>query len=308
VPKTKVPSNSQVFGNKILEMARTNDKIVTVSAAMPKGTGLDVFKEAFPERFVDVGIAEQHGVTMSAGLATQGYIPVFAVYSSFLQRAYDQVLHDVCLQNLPVIFAVDRAGLVGDDGETHHGVFDISYLSHIPNMTILCPSNRDELEHMIEFAVDLKAPVVIRYPRGSFGRDKDGPIRSVLDWEEIEAARETTVIACGAHVDTAIQALKTADQPFGLFNARAIKPLDSKTLDRIADTAKNIIVMEDNVMIGGLGTLVEDYYAKKHVDRHIIKMGVPDRFITHGSVKLLNEDIGLTPENLLKTVAANEGK
>ena len=305
--ETGKKTNSQVFGNKLLSLARSNDKIVAVSAAMPKGTGLDKFKAEFPKRFFDVGIAEQHGVTMCAGLAALGYTPVFAVYSSFLQRAYDQVLHDVCLQNLPVIFAVDRAGLVGDDGETHHGAFDISYLTHIPNITILSPSNRDELEHMVTFAVEYKRPVVIRYPKDRFNRDRDGEIKSVLDWEVIEPAKKTTVIACGAHVDTAIQALKETKQPFGLYNARSIKPLDEKTLDSIAKAADRIIIIEDNAVIGGLGSLIEGYYSAKHISRDIIKMGIPDRFVTHGDIKRLNEDIHLTVGDLLKQVTNDEG-
>jgi len=299
-------TNSQVFGDKLLELARDNSKIIAVSAAMPKGTGLDNFKAEFPNRFFDVGIAEQHGVTMSAGLAAQGYTPVFAVYSSFLQRAYDQVLHDVCLQNLPVVFAVDRAGLVGDDGETHHGVYDLSYLSHIPNLTILCPSSRDELEHMVEFAVNLKKPVVIRYPRGSFKRDRNGEIKSVLDWEEIESAKDTTVIACGAHVDTGMTALSNSTRPFGLYNARSIKPMDEKALDFIAEKSKNIIVIEDNSIIGGLGTMVEGYFSKNHLSKCVVKMGVPDRFITHGKVDQLNKEIEMTVDDLLKKVMLYE--
>ena len=308
--KNSTPSkktNSQVFGDKLLELAKTNDKIVAVSAAMPKGTGLDRFKTEYPDRFVDVGIAEQHGVTMCAGLAAAGYTPVFAVYSSFLQRAYDQVLHDVCIQNLPVIFAVDRAGLVGDDGETHHGAFDLSYLSHIPNLTILSPSNRDELEHMVAFAIDYKRPVVIRYPRGSFNRDKDGEIVSVLNWEVVEPAKKTTVIACGAHVDTAIQALSESNYSFGLYNARSIKPLDEKTLDVIAEKSERIIVIEDNAVIGGLGSMIESYYSGKAINIHsFIKMGIPDRFIGQGDVSLLNAEIGLTVQDLLEKVSENE--
>ena len=299
-------TNSQVFGEKLLELAYTNDKIVAVSAAMPKGTGLDKFKCEYPKRFFDVGIAEQHGVTMCAGLAAQGYTPVFAVYSSFLQRAYDQVLHDVCLQNLPVIFAVDRAGLVGDDGETHHGAFDLSYLSHIPNISILSPSNADELEHMVAFAVDYKRPVVIRYPRGHFGRDKNGKINSVLDWETISSSKKTTVIACGAHVDTAIQVMKATDKSIGLYNARAIKPLDTKALDVIAEKSENIIIIEDNALIGGLGSMVEGYYSSQGVKKNITKMGIPDRFITHGDVKTLNEEICLTVESLHEQVMRYE--
>ncbi len=303
---TGIRTNSQIFGEKLLELARKNEKIVAVSAAMPKGTGLDKFKCEFPKRFVDVGIAEQHGVTMCAGLAAQGYTPVFAVYSSFLQRAYDQVLHDVCLQNLPVIFAVDRAGLVGDDGETHHGVFDLSFLSHIPNLTILSPSNGDELEHMVAFAVEYRRPVVIRYPRGQFGRDKNGKIKSVLDWEMISPPKRTTVIACGAHVDTAIQALKASKNPFGLYNARAIKPMDEKALDAIAKASENIVIIEDNAVIGGLGSLVEGYYSGRDIQMNFTKLGIPDRFISHGEVKELNEEIHLTPENLLNQVMRYE--
>jgi 1-deoxy-D-xylulose-5-phosphate synthase len=304
--KTSLLTNSQVFGSKLTELAKENKKIVAVCAAMPKGTGLDGFKSEFPNRFYDVGIAEQHGVTMCAGLAASGYTPVFAVYSSFLQRAYDQVLHDVCIQNLPVIFALDRAGLVGDDGETHHGVYDISYLSHIPNLTILSPSTEKELELMVEFAVDLKKPVVIRYPRGYFSRDYNNDIKNILEWEEIESVKKVTVIACGVHVKTAVEAFKSVDRPFGLYNARCIKPLDNKALNKIAKHAEKIIVIEDNSVIGGLGSLVEGYFSDKNINKHVYKMGVPDRFITHGKVNLLNEEINLTSKELIKKVLEYE--
>ncbi len=299
-PKAMAQSNSQVFGEKITQLARNNYKIVAVSAAMPKGTGLDGFKNEFKDRFVDVGIAEQHGVTMCAGLATQGYKPVFAVYSSFLQRAYDQVLHDVCIQNLPVVFAVDRSGLVGEDGETHHGVYDVSFLAHIPNLTILSPSSANELECMLEYALSLNSPVVIRYPRGSFSRHNTCDMQDISKWEQIKKAQNTTVIASGIHVETATKALESID--FGLYNARSIKPMDHDMLDEIGKQSSNVIIIEDHAIVGGLGSLVESYFNQNDINVCVYKMGVPDRFITHGSLAELNREIGLTAEDLVSKV------
>jgi 1-deoxy-D-xylulose-5-phosphate synthase len=298
--KSTRPSNSDVFGNKLQSLAKTNEKIVAVSAAMPKGTGLDGFKAEFSDRFFDVGIAEQHGVTMCAGIASQGFIPVFAVYSSFLQRAYDQVLHDVCLQNLPVIFAVDRAGLVGEDGETHHGVYDISFLSHIPNLIILSPSSKAELESMVEYAIKIKKPVAIRYPRGSFERDNICNIDDAINWEEVQKAANTTVIASGIHVKTAMDAFKSV--PFGLYNARCIKPLDANALEKIAGKSTNVVIIEDHAKVGGLGSLVESYFNEKDMNVNVIKMGIPDEFVAHGSVAELNDEIGLDETALVKMI------
>ena len=300
----KAEDFSAVFGRKIVELAKMDDKIVAVTAAMPTGTGLVPFMNEFPKRFFDVGIAEQHAVTMCAGLASNGYRPILAVYSTFLQRAYDQVLHDVCIQNLPVIFAVDRAGIVGADGETHQGVFDISYLAHIPNITILAPKDARELEKMIEFAFQFKGPVAIRYPRGNaYDLEQYSPEPIIYAKGEIlEQGENIAVFALGSMMKLGakiVKNLKEKNIQVTLINPRFIKPLDIELLLEIANTHKKIITIEDHVKIGGFGSQVLEILNEHNVqDVEVFRFGWEDEFIPHGSVEDLYKAQGLTLEDI----------
>ncbi|MGI6705484.1 MAG: 1-deoxy-D-xylulose-5-phosphate synthase [Clostridia bacterium] len=299
-------SFSQAFGDKLAEMATKDNRIVAITAAMPEGTGLMGFREKFPERFFDVGIAEQHAVTMAAGLAASGMKPFFAVYSTFLQRAYDQVLHDVCIQKLPVVLAIDRAGLVGEDGETHQGVFDISFLRHMPHMTIMAPKDVNELYRMMELSLSIDGPVAIRYP-------KEGALISTNThetsleygkWEMIASQGVGVIIATGRMVDIAIKTadlLKRDGIILGVVNARFIKPIDEKMLLRISKKYGLLITLEDNVLIGGLGSAVTEFLSQhllmeKQPD--IMNLGIPDQFVPHGKVDILFDEMGLSPSRL----------
>lgn len=276
-------SFSQVFGEKIQKLAANNDKIVVVCAAMTDGTGLEKFKEEFPNRIFDVGIAEAHAVTFAAGLAQGGLKPVVAIYSTFLQRAYDQILMDVCLQNLPVIFAIDRAGNVGQDGETHHGIFDLSYLDHMPNLTILAPKDGQELSEMIEYAVSLNGPCAIRYPRGTASDVK------------IEKTKGTDVEiwAVGKMVSISVDAcelLKQMNIDAGVINVKRIKPLDQAGIVASAKRVKHIVTVEDNSVIGGFGQQLSSLLLEKGIhDVKVTTIGWPDKFVEHGSIDELFE-------------------
>ena len=259
--KKEYPSYTDVFSQKICELAQENEKIVTLTAAMPDGTGLTKFSKKFPDRFFDVGIAEAHAVTAAAGMASVGLKPVVAVYSSFLQRGYDQVLHDVCLQNLPVLFAIDRAGLVGSDGETHQGIFDISFLSLVPGMTIMAPKNHWELEDMLEFGVNFDGPLAIRYPRGEAYRGLS-QFRSPVEYGKAEMLyeeKDIALFALGSMVSTGEhvrEKLKARGYSCTLVNARFAKPMDTEMLDRLCKSHRLIVTMEENVLRGGLGMCV----------------------------------------------------
>lgn len=298
---------SSTFGNKILELAEEDEKLVAITAAMPQGTGLEPFSLLYHERFFDVGIAEQHAVAFAAGLAKSGLKPVFAVYSSFLQRAYDQVLHDVALQNLHVIFAVDRAGVVGEDGETHQGIFDLSFLSHIPNMTILSPCDYSEFSQMLEYAV-LKhnGPIVIRYPRGR-GNEQivEGPSVSLGKGVCIRDGSDITVIAIGSMVDTALKV--AADlQKHGIssevINARFAKPLDMKLIINSAKKTKKVVTFEDNSAIGGFGSNVLEMLNQRGINVKTKIFGFPDELITHGSRNDLMKKYKLDAESLVSEI------
>jgi len=277
---------SDIFGDTILELAENNKKIVAVSAAMCEGTGLSGFASKYKDRFFDVGIAEQHATTFCAGLAAAGLKPIFAVYSTFLQRAYDQVLHDVCMQNLNVVFAIDRAGIVGSDGETHQGVFDITYLRHIPNITIMSPKDGSELRNMLRFAVTLEGPSAIRYPRGN-AREYDFP-HNALEFGKSEVLLEGedgVIIAEGNMFFRALEVcgkLKEAEKNFTLVNARFVKPLDKELLLKLSKKFKIIYTIEDNIVSGGFGSSILEFFSqyKAHVDVRII--GYDDSFIPHG--------------------------
>ncbi|WP_026522175.1 1-deoxy-D-xylulose-5-phosphate synthase [Butyrivibrio sp. VCB2001] len=284
-----------IFSTVMCKLGARDDKVVAITAAMADGTGLKRFRNIYPDRFVDAGIAEEHAVTYAAGLALGGYKPVFAVYSSFLQRAYDQILEDVCLQNLPVVFAIDRAGLVGSDGETHQGIFDLSYMSSMPNMHVLAPKNKWELSDMLKFAVSLNAPVAVRYPRGNAYaglEDFRAPIE-MGKCEPIYEEKDICLLAVGSMVKIAEEVrtiLKDKGYKCSLVNARFVKPIDTDYIHRAAATHRLFVTMEENVASGGYGEKVRSYIDEKRLDANVLSIAIPDQFVTHGSVdKLLKE-------------------
>ncbi|MDO4788292.1 MAG: 1-deoxy-D-xylulose-5-phosphate synthase [Johnsonella sp.] len=303
---------TDVFADKLCRLAREDFKIAAITAAMPEGTGLAKFAGEFPDRFFDVGIAEQHAVTSAAGMAAGGLKPVVAVYSSFLQRGFDQILHDVCIQNLNVVFAIDRAGLVGADGETHQGIFDLSYLSCIPNMTILAPKNADELESMLAFALDYKGPIALRYPRGKAYRGLEGflaPIEygrgeMIYEEEEIALFALGSMVSCAKHLREKIKAL---GKPCSLINARFAKPLDEALLDRICEKHDLIITMEENVLRGGIGLTAADYVKERHPQKEIYHVSLPDAYVEHGDVTLLRNSLGISSDLILEKLREKYG-
>ena len=313
LPKNpRVKANyTDIFSTVMRKLGDRDEKVVAVTAAMTDGTGLKRFHNMFPERFFDVGIAEQHAVTFAAGLAAAGLKPIFAVYSSFLQRAYDQVLHDVCIQNLPVVFAIDRAGLVGSDGETHQGIFDISYLSSIPNMTIMAPKNKWELSDMIKYAVNFGAPTAVRYPRGEAYdglKEYRAPI-SIGKCEWIYRETEIALFALGSMVKTAVavrDALKAKGYSCSLINARFAKPLDEDALRYIIEHHKLIVTMEENVISGGFGEHVTEFYNNENgKDIRIVNIAIPDEYVEHGNVELLRKEVGLDADTIIaRTIEA----
>ena len=312
LPKAKGnPSYTDIFSTVMRKLGDRDEKVVAVTAAMTDGTGLKRFHNMFPERFFDVGIAEQHAVTFAAGLAAAGLKPIFAVYSSFLQRAYDQILHDVCIQNLPVVFAIDRAGLVGSDGETHQGIFDISYLSSIPNMTIMAPKNKWELSDMIKYAVNFGTPVAVRYPRGEAYdgmKEYRAPI-SIGKCEWIYRESGIALFALGSMVKTAVavrDALKAEGYPCSIINARFAKPLDEDALRYITEHHKVIVTMEENVISGGFGEHVTEFYNNENgKDIRIVNIAIPDEYVEHGNVELLRKEVGLDADTIIaRTIEA----
>ena len=305
-------SYSDAFGQQIVHIAKENKNIVAITAAMPEGTGLEMFSREFRNRFFDVGIAEQHAVTMAAGMASQGLKPIFAVYSTFLQRAYDQILHDVCIQNLPVIFAIDRAGIVGADGETHQGVFDLSYLSHIPNMTIMAPKCIGELKTMLTFAVEQDYPIAIRYPRGGDNSNvKMVPMENFKKgkWETLFSGGKIAFIATGKMVQNAIlvrEKLKNIGVESTVINACFIKPIDKALISELVLKKYSLVTIEDNVVHGGLGSLVLEYVNSLDTKTKVVNLGFIDEFIPHGTVDLLYKlhklDVDGIFESILKLV------
>lgn len=300
-------SYTKVFSDALLNVAAENKRVVAITAAMPDGTGLTAFHDVYPDRFFDVGIAEQHAVTFAAGLAAGGLIPVVAVYSSFLQRAYDQILHDVCLQNLPVVFAIDRAGLVGSDGETHQGVFDYSYLGHIPNMHIMAPKNQWELGEMLKFAVALQKPVGLRYPRGAAYcglTEFQAPIeygKSELLYEGSQAA----LFAVGSMVEIAVEVrtlLLQQGVSVTVVNGRFIKPIDEEAVRKACATHRLIVTLEDNAAIGGYGQRVAAFMEAAKLHNELYAVAVPDRFIEHGSVELLRQELHIDAPAIAKGI------
>ena len=294
-------SFSEVFGNKLLQLAKADERIVAITAAMGSATGLGPFYEEFPNRFFDVGIAEQHAALFAAGLAKAGMVPVAPIYSSFLQRAYDQIIEDICIQNQHVVFGVDRAGLVGADGETHHGVFDLSYLSSIPNMTVFAPADGTQLEEMLEYAVkDINSPVAIRYPRGSaeFEHLKLKPFSGINI--RLSAGTDITILAVGSMLDTALEAareLMSKGYNVGVTNICVVSPFEDRLTD--LDT-KLVITIEDNVLRGGFGEAFASRALKNGYSYGLITLGVPDAFIEQGSVEQLRIECGMTASDIVK--------
>ncbi len=287
---------SSVFSESICKLGMKNKNIVAITAAMPEGTGLLKFSKLFPDRFFDVGIAEEHAATMAAGMAMGGLKPVVAIYSSFLQRAFDQIIHDVCLQNLPVVFAIDRAGIVGADGETHQGIFDLSYLGLIPNMTIFAPKNAKELFEGLNFLLNLNSPCAIRYPRGEIYEGLDDFYQEIeLGKSEIIYEEEDIALLClGTMLSTGNnlrKRLKEDGLNVSLINLRFVKPLDYEMLDRISKNHNMIVTMEENVINGGVGMLIADYINKKYNNKKILHIGIDDIFVEHGDISLIKRDL-----------------
>ncbi len=312
--ETGVPKNSKekanytdVFATVMNKMAEKEDKLVAITAAMPDGTGLKRFKNRYPDRFFDVGIAEEHAVTFAAGLAAGGLKPVVAVYSSFLQRAYDQILHDVCIQNLPVIFAIDRAGLVGSDGETHQGIFDLSYLSSIPNMHIMAPKNKWELADMMAFALDFGCPIAIRYPRG-VAYDKLKEQREPVIYGKSELlykGGKVALLAVGSMVKTALEVremLKREGIDATVVNARFIKPVDTEIIETLIKEHDLFVTMEENVLSGGYGEKVLSYLTMEHPHKRVINIALPDTYIEHGNVEILKKETGIDAQSVFERI------
>jgi len=298
---------TKIFARTLVEIAERNKKVVAITAAMAPGTGLTEFSKLFPDRFYDVGIAEQHAVTFAGGLAICGLKPVCAIYSTFLQRAYDQIVHDICLQNLPVIFAIDRAGIVGEDGPTHHGHFDISYLRHIPNMVVMAPKDENELRHMLNTAVNYNGPVAVRYPRGKgFGVKMDEKFKNIDigKAELIKNGSDAVIFAIGTVVNEAVKAaeeLKKQKIDVCVVNARFAKPLDEKLIISLAKKNRNVITIEENTLEGGFGSAILELLEKNNIKANVKRIGLPDRFIEQGDISVLRKKYGLTKVNIIKT-------
>jgi len=307
-PECPGPSYTQIFGDFMCELAQQNDKIVAVTAAMPEGTGLSTFAQQFPERFFDVGIAEQHGVTFAAGLATEGFRPVVAIYSTFLQRAFDQIIHDVCIEKLPVIFAIDRGGLVGEDGPTHHGQFDLTYLRSLPNMVVMSPKDENELRRMLVTALHHQGPVAIRYPRGiAVGaalETQPTPI-TIGKAEVLARGDDLLVLAIGHMVEPSLEACKILETQ-GIFstlvNCRFVNPLDATLIGSLARCLPSIITVEENARQGGFGSAVLELISDLNIGPVSVKrIGLPDQFIEHGAVPILRHKYGLDAEGIADT-------
>ena len=303
IKKEGPPTYSKVFGRAMVEIAEKNEKIVAITAAMPEGTGLDVFRERFPERFYDVGIAEQHAVTFAAGLATEGVIPVCAIYSTFLQRAFDQIIHDVALQNLHVVFAIDRGGVVGEDGPTHHGVFDLTYLRLVPGMVIMAPRDENYLRHMLLTAINYHGPIALRYPRdrGLGVEPEEMHEIEIGKGEILREGKDCVIFAVGSMVVPSLEAseiLKEKGIDACVVDARFIKPLDRELILSLASEKKKVITVEENTLEGGFGSAVMELLNENKVSCDLSRIGLPDRFIEHGARKILLEVLGLTPHGI----------
>lgn len=303
-------SYTRVFSDALVELGKKDRKVVAITAAMPEGTGLDVFGKFYPDRFFDVGIAEQHAVTMGAGLAANGYHPVVALYSTFAQRAFDQLLHDVCMQDLPFTLCLDRAGLVGDDGMTHHGVYDLSYLRLMPKLVMMVPRDENELRHMLKTSLEYPGPSSLRYPRGAglgVPLDKELHTLPIGKSERLQEGTDVDLWAVGTMVDTARKTaglLKEQGISAGVVNARFVKPLDEEALDAASRKVKLIVTLEESALIGGFGEGVLDALNRRGrlQDCKVLNLGIPDEFVLHGQRELLLRDLGLDPQSVAETV------
>ena len=307
--KEKKTDYSKIFGEKLVELANDNDKIVAITASMKDGTGLTKFKQEFPYRFFDVGIAEQHAVTLAAGMAQEGLIPVVPIYSSFYQRAYDQVIHDVAMQDLHVIMCIDRAGIVGADGETHQGTLDMAFFRLVPNLVIMAPKDFKELEDMLEFAVELKKPITIRYPRGGEDSKIKFEIHNKIELgksEILQEGKDVTIIAIGKMVAKAMNVangLKEDGIDAEVINARFLKPFDEKTIKQSIEKTKNVITIEDGTEINGLATVIKELIIDNNIsDVKIKTYAYPDKYIQHGSVDELEKIYGLDEQKIIKDI------
>jgi 1-deoxy-D-xylulose-5-phosphate synthase len=303
--KGSPPSYTAVFGDTMVKLAASDNKIVAITAAMRDGTGLAPFAKAYPERFFDVGIAEQHALTFAAGLAAEGFRPVTAIYSTFTQRAYDQVFHDICLQKLPVTLALDRAGLVGDDGPTHHGVFDLSYLRHLPELALMAPKDENELQRMIKTAIYAGRPMALRYPRGAgvgVRMDLEPATLEIGKGEIVAVGNDLTIVAIGVTVQPALKAaelLKERGITASVINARFVKPLDRELILAEAKRSGALLTVEENALQGGFGSAVMEMLEEERIsDVRIKRLGIPDRFIEHGSQAQLRKELGLDAEGI----------
>jgi 1-deoxy-D-xylulose-5-phosphate synthase len=302
-------SYSSVFGETMVKLARTDPKIIAITAAMENGTGLNVYGGEFPDRIYDVGIAEQHAVTFAAGLASEGFKPVVAIYSTFLQRAYDQIVHDVCLPRLPVVFALDRSGIVGEDGPTHHGLFDISYLRHIPNLILMAPKDENEFQHMLNTATLLSQPVAIRYPRGrgeGVAMDATLMVLEIGKGEVLAQGDDLLMLPVGSMVYRACEVarqLREEGIQVTVLNPRFIKPLDSALLCGLAQKTGKVVTIEEHVLAGGFGSAVIELLHERGLsDVEVVRLGIPDQFLEHGPQGVLREKCGLDSRGILTRV------
>ncbi len=300
IGKSNSVTFTQAFSDALLKLAEKDKSITAITAAMPEGTGLDAFRDKFPSRYFDVGIAEEHAATFAAGLAAGGSKPVVALYSTFAQRCYDQIVHDICLQNLPVVFALDRAGLVGEDGPTHHGVFDLSFLRDIPNLILAAPADENEMQHMLKTAFDANAPFVLRYPRGAgFGVKMDDAPQNLEIGKGVwlKKGKDINILAIGNRVHPALkaaQALAEKGVDCGVANMRFARPLDTGLIDEALTLSPRLVTTEDNMLAGGFGSAVAEYLTDKQADFKLLRLGIGDEFVEHGKVSQLYDQLGMS--------------
>ncbi|WP_424245024.1 1-deoxy-D-xylulose-5-phosphate synthase [Elusimicrobium posterum] len=306
--KPAAPTFTKVFSQTLVKLAEKDEKILAITAAMPEGTGLDAFRDKFPHRYFDVGIAEEHGATFAAGLSTGGFKPVFALYSSFAQRCYDQILHDICLQKLPVVIALDRAGVVGEDGPTHHGTFDFSFLRNIPDIIICAPADENELQHALKTAFAANAPFVLRYPRGvGFGVKLDAQLKKleIGKGEVLSTGKDVNILAIGGKVHPALAAaeiLKEQGIDCGVVNMRFVKPLDEKLVKETLKLNKNLVTVEDNMLSCGFGSAVAEVLADDGADFNLLRLGIKDEFVEHAKPAELHALIGTDPQGMAASI------
>ena len=308
--KSNTVTFTKAFSQALLKLAEKDEKINAITAAMPEGTGLDVFRDKFPSRYFDVGIAEEHAATFAAGLAANGMRPVVALYSTFAQRCYDQILHDIALQNLPVVFALDRAGVVGEDGPTHHGVFDLSFLREIPNVIVAAPADENELQHLLKTAFASNAPFVLRYPRGAgFNVPLDEELHEleIGKGQWLKKGKDGTILAIGNRVHPALDAAKTLTEKgldYGVINMRFVKPLDTKMIDAALKISPRLVTVEDNILAGGFGSAVAEYLTDKQADFKLLRLGIGDEFVEHAKSAQLYKKLHIDASEIAKAILA----